>query len=98
MFRKKNIKLNKKIKPFLLFSRVDSSTLNQRQKTFRLKTNVNSIDKKILNDETFLRKNSTKTLTNFNSTNITKYQKIFKNKNNNSFITNNNNIKTTWCQ
>ena len=96
MFRKKNIKLNKKIKPFLLFSRVDSSTLNQRQKTFRLKTNVNSIDKKILNDETFLRKNSTKTLTNFNSTNISNDQKIFKNKNNNSFITNNNNIKTNY--
>ena len=96
MFRKKNIKLNKKIKPFLLFSRVDSSTLNQRQKTFRLKTNVNSIDKKILNNETFLRKNSTKTLTNFNSTNISNDQKIFKNKNNNSFITNNNNIKTNY--
>ena len=96
MFRKKNIKLNKKIKPFLLFSRVDSSTLNKRQKTFRLKTNVNSIDKKILNDETFLRKNSTKTFTNFNSTNISNDQKIFKNKNNNSFITNNNNIKTNY--
>ena len=100
MFRKKNIKLNKKIKPFILFSRVDSSTINKRQKTFRLKTNVNSIDKKIFNDEdnkTFLRKNSTKTLTNFNSTNISNEIKIFKNKNNNSFITNNNNnIKTNY--
>ena len=100
MFRKKNIKLNKKIKPFILFSRVDSATINKRQKTFRLKTNVNSIDKKIFNDEdnkTFLRKNSTKTLTNFNSTNISNEIKIFKNKNNNSFITNNNNnIKTNY--
>ena len=110
MFRK-NVNLKKNIKPLLLSSRVESSKTSKRKKSYFLSTYFNSNNKKINifnnnnNNKMMLRKNSAKTLTNFNSTNISNYDinstniKIFQNKNNynnNSFNTNNNNVNTNY--